>query len=216
MRGRSTRQQPSSGRLVPGRSPTPAGPGLARWTFTGECLWPRSGSRRRLRRPVARPPFSTPATRSAAPSDPDRRLRHRAPGGGARGSSSTGDRAPASGGAARSARPSRPGSGRRCRFFHHGEQPHPPVALGAGEDVHGEGARQELRPRAVGGFRGIATSRPGQPSTGAVGAGEADVTGAGTRRYSGKSLDREVLPPRAGSAGPAWRSGRDRPGASRR
>ena len=36
-----------------------------------------------------------------------------------------------------------------CRFLHQGEQPHPPVALGAGEDVHGETARQELRPRAV-------------------------------------------------------------------
>jgi hypothetical protein len=40
--------------------PAPAGSGLARGTCTGEGLWPRSGSRRRLRRPVARPPFSTP------------------------------------------------------------------------------------------------------------------------------------------------------------
>ena len=48
----------------------------------------------------------------------ERRPRHRAPGGGAHGSSSTGDRAPASGGAARSARPSssaRGTWGRRAR-----------------------------------------------------------------------------------------------------
>jgi len=44
--------------------------------------------------PVVCPsPVLDPATRSAAPSNPERRLRHRAPGGGARGSSNTGDRA---------------------------------------------------------------------------------------------------------------------------
>jgi len=47
----------------PGRQPTPAGSGLARWPFPGGCRGPRSGLRRRLRRPVACPPFSTPRLR---------------------------------------------------------------------------------------------------------------------------------------------------------
>jgi len=31
--------------------------------------------------------------------------------------------------------------------LHHGEQPHPPLATGADEDIHGEGTPPEVRPR---------------------------------------------------------------------
>ena len=62
-KGGFARKQASSGRPIPGacqpRRPLDwlAGP------FREDAGWPRSGSRRRLRRPVARPPFSTPRLR---------------------------------------------------------------------------------------------------------------------------------------------------------
>ena len=95
------------------------------------------------------PRFRPPLRGLRHPSGPDRRPRHRALGGAARGSSSTGDRAPVSGGATRSARPSRPGSGRRLPVLPPWRAASSARGTWGRRDVHGEGAREELRPRAV-------------------------------------------------------------------
>jgi hypothetical protein len=98
-----------------------------------EAWCPRSGSVRRLRRPVARPAFSSrQATRSPAPRGPDRRPSYREP-------AAEQAALPVRGTAPRRAaghfgRLAHRGqeAGDVCRVFHHGEEPHSPLALGAG------------------------------------------------------------------------------------
>jgi len=63
------------------------------------------------------------ARRCPAPSGPDRRPPHRAPAGGARGCSSTGGRAPGSGGTPRRGEHSRVGDGVPARWGHAGGEP---------------------------------------------------------------------------------------------
>ena len=116
IQGRFARRQSSSGAAHPGRLPTPAGPGRAGSPLRGGCL----GGLDPARCAGSAAPWPIPHFRPCgyAVFLPHLGLRppHRAPSGGARGSSSTGDRAPVSGGAARSARPSRPGKRARQQF----------------------------------------------------------------------------------------------------
>ena len=100
----------------------------------------RAGFPRRSAKPRGPSRVLDPAaTPSPAPSGPDRRSPHRAPAGGARGSSSTGDRAPASGVAPRSPHP------RLNWFAAKGE-----IALGV---VKGTEHRRQTRHRKARGFR---------------------------------------------------------------
>jgi hypothetical protein len=105
-----------------------------------DCTAPRSP---RAVAPAATPP-RLPRDRAPRPRPP-----HRAPAGAVRGSSNTADRAPASG--LYLGRLTRPGkvAGDARGIFDQREQLHPPLAGGTGEHVHGECARQKLRPGAV-------------------------------------------------------------------